>query len=286
MCKCQNDEWAYSEGWDLLLYLIGSLNPPNIAHHVVGMWPPPTSSLQTEDTSGTISCVRIAVNDPRGGGGGGALGYWMATHCQTAVWSRSGERKNLGAVNSLKEKMGGGQLETENIKQYDFRGRWSVTLKNRGRSKKMVKGRHLWKTGAVEWQWVATFKEAVPPPPGKGPLTSQQRTTRIHENEMPQKRPLKVLFAHSRECLGGSAWRASLVVTVTSVTWPCREIQALGAFRKVTLRMRWAFDKKKHTHTKGTICLCGCHLRLVGGWLGKSWNMVVKGELREMAMVI
>ena len=70
MCKCQNDEWAYSEGWDLLLYLIGSLNPPNIAHHVVGMWPPPTSSLQTEDTSGTISCVRIAVNDPRGGHSG------------------------------------------------------------------------------------------------------------------------------------------------------------------------------------------------------------------------
>ena len=37
-------------------------------------------------------------------------------------------------------------------------------FKNRGRSKKTVVER-VKKTRALVWQWVPTFKEAVPPPP-------------------------------------------------------------------------------------------------------------------------
>ena len=40
-------------------------------------------------------------------GGGGALRYQMATHCQTAAQSGSGERQNIGAVNSFKGRKGG-----------------------------------------------------------------------------------------------------------------------------------------------------------------------------------
>ena len=47
------------------------------------------------------------------------------------------------------------------LRKFDFRGRWSATPKNQGRSKK---------TGTVVWQHsVATFKEAVPPPPPPPP---------------------------------------------------------------------------------------------------------------------
>ena len=45
---------------------------------------------------------------------GGALRYQMATHCQTAARSGSGERQNIGAVNSFEGKKGGGQLQTKN----------------------------------------------------------------------------------------------------------------------------------------------------------------------------
>ena len=40
----------------------------------------------------------------------------MATHCQTAVGSRRGERQNKGAISSfvLKAKNGCGQLQTKN----------------------------------------------------------------------------------------------------------------------------------------------------------------------------
>ena len=52
----------------------------------------------------------------------------------------------------------------------DFGGRWSVTLKNRGGQRKLRGGQGQ-KAGAVVWQWVPTFKEAVPPrapsPPDK-----------------------------------------------------------------------------------------------------------------------
>ena len=41
-----------------------------------------------------------------GGGGGGALRYRMATHCQTAQ-SRSGECQNIGAVNCFEGKIRG-----------------------------------------------------------------------------------------------------------------------------------------------------------------------------------
>ena len=43
----------------------------------------------------------------RRGGGGGALRSRTATHCQTAVPSRSGGRQNIGAVNSFEDKNGG-----------------------------------------------------------------------------------------------------------------------------------------------------------------------------------
>ena len=39
----------------------------------------------------------------------------MTTHCQTAARSGGGERQNLGAVNPLEGKKGGGQLETESL---------------------------------------------------------------------------------------------------------------------------------------------------------------------------
>ena len=38
---------------------------------------------------------------------GGALRYQMATHCETAARSGSGERQNIGAVNSFEGKKGG-----------------------------------------------------------------------------------------------------------------------------------------------------------------------------------
>ena len=37
----------------------------------------------------------------------------MATHCQMAAWSGSGERQNIGAVNSFESKKGGSQLQTK-----------------------------------------------------------------------------------------------------------------------------------------------------------------------------
>ena len=40
------------------------------------------------------------------GEGGGALRYCMATHCQNAARSGSGERQNLGVVNSFEGKKG------------------------------------------------------------------------------------------------------------------------------------------------------------------------------------
>ena len=40
-------------------------------------------------------------------GGGGALRYRMATHCQMGARSGSGERQNIGAVNSFEGKKGG-----------------------------------------------------------------------------------------------------------------------------------------------------------------------------------
>ena len=39
-----------------------------------------------------------------------------------------------------------------------------MTLKNKGRSKK-TEGRTRPKARVVVWQWVPTFREAVPPPP-------------------------------------------------------------------------------------------------------------------------
>ena len=39
----------------------------------------------------------------------------MGTHCQTAAWSRSGERQNLGAVNYFWGKKGGQSEHDRNI---------------------------------------------------------------------------------------------------------------------------------------------------------------------------
>ena len=49
-----------------------------------------------------------------GGGGGGALRYRMATHCQMVAWSGSRERQNIGAVNSFECRKGGGGRSTSN----------------------------------------------------------------------------------------------------------------------------------------------------------------------------
>ena len=45
--------------------------------------------------------------------GGGALTYRMATHCQTAARSGSGECQNIGAVNSFEGKKGGRSTSTK-----------------------------------------------------------------------------------------------------------------------------------------------------------------------------
>ena len=42
----------------------------------------------------------------------------MATHCQTAAWSRSGEHQHLGVVEYLegeKKRGGGGSIQTKNL---------------------------------------------------------------------------------------------------------------------------------------------------------------------------
>ena len=103
-------------------------------------------------------------------GGGGALRYQTATPCQTAAWRGSGECQNIGAINSFEGKKSGAvnfklickmclfslyfmkylMLITLHallnnwspfvynfaLRKFDFRGRWSATPKNRGRSKK------------------------------------------------------------------------------------------------------------------------------------------------------
>ena len=51
------------------------------------------------------------------------------------------------------------------LRKFYFRGLWSVSPKNRGQSKKTEGWTGLKKMWAVVWQWVPTFKEAVPPPP-------------------------------------------------------------------------------------------------------------------------
>ena len=51
--------------------------------------------------------LTIGADHGARGGGGGALRYQMATHCQTATWSGGGERQNIGAVYSFEGKKGG-----------------------------------------------------------------------------------------------------------------------------------------------------------------------------------
>ena len=46
---------------------------------------------------------------------GGALRCQMATHCQTAARSGSGECQNIGAVNPFEGQKGGGQLQTKHL---------------------------------------------------------------------------------------------------------------------------------------------------------------------------
>ena len=50
-------------------------------------------------------------------------------------------------------------------RKFDFRGRWSATPKNRGRSKK-TQGRTAMKNGDGSLAVGSYPKEAVPPPPG------------------------------------------------------------------------------------------------------------------------
>ena len=49
-------------------------------------------------------------------------------------------------------------------RKFDFKGTWSATPQNRGWPKK-TEGQNDLKSAVVVWQWVATFKEAIPPPP-------------------------------------------------------------------------------------------------------------------------
>ena len=51
------------------------------------------------------------------------------------------------------------------LRMFDFGGRWTMNLKNRGGIERM-RGGQCRKAVAVVWQWVPTFKEAVPPPGG------------------------------------------------------------------------------------------------------------------------
>ena len=51
------------------------------------------------------------------------------------------------------------------LRRYDFRGRYSAIPINRGDKRKLRSGQPG-KVGAVVWQWVATLKGTVPPPPG------------------------------------------------------------------------------------------------------------------------
>ena len=62
-----------------------------------------------------LLCVKWNIPEAGGGGGGGTQvpkGYLL----QTDIWSGSGERQNIRAVNSFESKngikMGGGQLQT------------------------------------------------------------------------------------------------------------------------------------------------------------------------------
>ena len=47
------------------------------------------------------------------------------------------------------------------LRKYDFRGWWSATLKNRMHSKE-TQGLKALKSRDGSWQWVPTFKQAVP----------------------------------------------------------------------------------------------------------------------------
>ena len=57
-------------------------------------------------------CFSFLRGDP---GGGGAMRYQMATHCQTVARSGSSEHQNIGAVDSFEGKKGGCQLQTKHL---------------------------------------------------------------------------------------------------------------------------------------------------------------------------
>ena len=60
--------------------------------------------------------MNISTSIPLARGGGGALRYQIATHCQTAGQSGSGECQNIGKVKEEKKKGGGGgdEVQTKN----------------------------------------------------------------------------------------------------------------------------------------------------------------------------
>ena len=95
----------------------------------------------------------------------------MATHCQTAARSGSGERQNIGAVDSFEGREGGRSTSFLAPNKFGFRGRWSATAKNRGWSpgwSKKTQGRTALKNGGASLA-VGSYLQrgsAPPPPPG------------------------------------------------------------------------------------------------------------------------
>ena len=79
----------------------------------------PSLNILLYPSSQLIIYLNLRARPPGGGGGAlrSRLRYQMATHCQTATRSGSGECQTLGAGNSFegKKKGGGGQFQTKHL---------------------------------------------------------------------------------------------------------------------------------------------------------------------------
>ena len=84
------------------------------------------------------------------------------------------------------------------LRKFEFTGGWSATPKNRGRSKKTQGRRALKNGGAVVWQWVVTFIEAVPPPPPPPPSRLPSGTASTDRDKQTAVRSPWSTFASDR----------------------------------------------------------------------------------------